>query len=365
MRSLAILALVIATHSFHPSPANAEPDVASLELAKLVPRHLLALTHSKKVQQELDLSAEQLSKLESFFAEIDGPWFRARILPAEKQQEVISDLEQRMHRWFSQNASALQHERLRQLEIQAQSARSLLRLDVARKLELTPAQQQKLVELARATFAAQDRLRKAQSRGEAVGELEAAFQDAAKAEQSSLKTLLRLEQLQVLGRLVGKPFDTQSLQRIYPMAPELISVEHWINSQPLTLQQLRGKVVLVHFYAFQCHNCHANFGIYQRWHQELSDQGVVVLGIQTPETQRERDPAAVKTAAAERDLNFPILVDLDSANWKAWGNTMWPTVYIVDKHGYVRHWWQGELNWKGATGDATIEKIVTQLLLED
>jgi hypothetical protein len=57
-------------------------------------------------------------------------------------------------------------------------------------------------------------------------------------------------------------------------------------------------------------------------------------------------------------------MDLKSENWKAWGNTMWPTVYVIDKKGYLRHWWQGELNWQGATGDQTIERIADDLLKE-
>mgnify|MGYP003467310104 FL=1 len=97
---------------------------------------------------------------------------------------------------------------------------------------------------------------------------------------------------------------------------------------------------------------------------QLREKGVEVIGIQTPETSQERDPAAVKSAAASRKLEFPILVDLESKNWGAWGNTMWPTVYVVDKNGYIRHWWQGELNWKGATADKTIENVVQKLLDE-
>ncbi len=111
-------------------------------------------------------------------------------------------------------------------------------------------------------------------------------------------------------------------------------------------------------------NCHANFEIYRRWHEQWREKGVVVVGIQTPETSQERDPAAVKSAAAERTLEFPIMVDVASKNWDAWGNTMWPTVYVVDKNGYLRQWWQGELNWKGATADKTIEQVVEQLLAE-
>ncbi len=154
------------------------------------------------------------------------------------------------------------------------------------------------------------------------------------------------------------------LKRIYPMAPEFAAGTEWFNSQPLTLESLRGKVVLVHFYAFQCHNCHANFAIYQRWHKQLKDKGVVVIGIQSPETSQERDPEAVRKAAADRGLEFPIIMDTEMKNWNAWANTMWPTVYVVDKRGYLRHWWQGELNWQGATGDQTIEQVVESALAE-
>jgi peroxiredoxin len=145
------------------------------------------------------------------------------------------------------------------------------------------------------------------------------------------------------------------------MAPELVPVQDWINSRPITLKSLRGKVVLLHFYAFECHNCHANFDHYRQWHKKYGGE-VVVLGIQTPETPTERQADAVKQAARERNLEFPILIDLDSANWKAWSNTMWPTVYVIDRDGYLRHLWQGELNWKGAAGDQTIEKLIDELI---
>src|SRR5690606_34428722 len=119
--------------------------------------------------------------------------------------------------------------------------------------------------------------------------------------------------------------------------------------------QLRGKVVVIHFYAFQCSNCHANFPIYRRWHQEWADKDVVLIGIQTPETQPEHELKAIRAAAKEKELKFPIVADLKADCWKSWGNTMWPTVWVVDKHGYLRVWWEGELNWQGATGDKTIE----------
>jgi hypothetical protein len=88
----------------------------------------------------------------------------------------------------------------------------------------------------------------------------------------------------------------------------------------------------------------------------------VVLGIQSPETDRERKPEAVITAAKEEGIDYPVQFDGDSATWKAWGNTMWPTVYVIDQQGYLRVWWQGELQWQGAKGDEVISKAVEKLL---
>ncbi len=127
---------------------------------------------------------------------------------------------------------------------------------------------------------------------------------------------------------------------------------------------VRGKVVLVHFYAFQCHNCQANFRTYNRWQKTLRDQGVELVGIQTPETEAERDAARVTEAAHQCEFGFPVMLDLDNQAWKAWGNSVWPTIYIVDQRGYVRTWWVGELYWQGARGDQSVEGWVRRLLAE-
>lgn len=342
-----------------------EPAAISPGYRSLVPQVLLPLLHAPEVQQELKLSDSQIMQLEQHFAKADGPWFRARILPAQEQSEAVAKLESLTHSWLSKHASPQQRQRLQQLEYQAQSVRSLLRTDVAAAIALTDNQQQQLAQLAQESDAAQKKLSAARTSGEAIEDLEAAATRAVENERSGLTEILKPEQLQAISKLIGELFDTGNLKRIYPMAPEFVPVEDWLNSEPLTMQALRGQVVLVHFYAFQCHNCHANFDVYQRWHQELADQGVILIGIQTPETSAERDPEAVRAAAQQRELKFPILIDLESKNWQAYGNTMWPTVYVIDQQGYIRHWWQGELRWKGITGDQTIETIVHQLLKKD
>lgn len=73
----------------------------------------------------------------------------------------------------------------------------------------------------------------------------------------------------------------------------------------------------------------------------------------------------MKQKVAEAEFAFPILIDNDHANWKAWGNTMWPTVYLIDKQGYVRYWWLGELNWQGAEGEKIFRGRIEELLAED
>jgi len=367
-----VLAVAIATTAHgleNPAlekPALGKPglEIADSQYDELIPRYLLGLVHAPEVHSELKLAPEQVTALETFFRELDAVWFPSRLLSADKQAASLRVLEEKVWDWFRDHTSVEQQKRLQQLEYYAQSGRMLLRDDVSKRIGLQATQLAKLAELARATDVAQQKLSRSQFGDPEIAATQATLTENVKAERAALAKFVRPEQRQKLSDLLGPAFDPTKLKRIYAMAPEFIEVKHWVNCEPLTIRELKGKVVIVQFYAFQCHNCHANFGIYQRWHKELSDKGVVVVGIQTPETSAEREPAAVKAAAAERRLDFPILVDLESKNWAAWGNTMWPTVYVVDKNGYIRHWWQGELNWQGATADKTIEDIVDGLLAE-
>ena len=334
------------------------------DTAKLLPQRLLQLVHTPEVQAELELSPSEQAAFEELLAKVDAVWLPSRNLPPDETRTKVAELENEVREWATANLSKGQARRLHQIECQAQGVRAMLREAMGKRLELTPEQLEGFLTRAQATEAVQEEVRQAQQSSAVTDELRNRLTEAVNAEQGALAEALTPEQHETLWTLLGEPFETSKLSRTYPLAPEIVPVADWINSEPLTLKSLRGKVVLVHFYAYQCHNCHANFAIYQRWHDELAEKGVVLLGIQTPETMSERDPQLVKAAAAERDLKFPILVDLDSKNWAAWGNTMWPTVYVVDKNGYIRAWWMGELNWQGATGDKTIEEMVEVALAE-
>ncbi len=221
-----------------------------------------------------------------------------------------------------------------------------------------------MIEFVRATESAQQKLEAAAKKKQPTQDLEKLVTEATNAEHVGCVDVLTAAQKRQVASIIGSPLDTTKLKRIYPMAPEFATGTEWFNSSPMTLASLRGQVVLVHFYAFQCHNCHANFAIYQKWHKQWKDKGVVVIGIQSPETKLESDASAVRQAAADRGLEFPIIMDSEMKNWNAWANTMWPTVYVVDKRGYLRHWWQGELNWQGATADKLIEQVVESALAE-
>ena len=77
----------------------------------------------------------------------------------------------------------------------------------------------------------------------------------------------------------------------------------------------------------------------------------MLIGIHTPETASERESANVRRKAEAEKFAFPVLIDGDKQNWNAWGNAMWPSVYLIDKRGYVRQFWPGELKWQGNDGE--------------
>lgn len=84
----------------------------------------------------------------------------------------------------------------------------------------------------------------------------------------------------------------------------------------------------------------------------------------TPELSSERGKRNVELDTKEQGLNFPVVIDDAEANWNAWGNSMWPSVYLIDKQGYVRYWWYGELKWKDGNGHKIMRQRVRELISE-
>jgi len=108
----------------------------------------------------------------------------------------------------------------------------------------------------------------------------------------------------------------------------------------------------------------ANYPVCLDWQERFRDRDAVILGIHTPETAAEQKSAAVTTKADRAGFEFPVPIDGTKANWNAWGNSMWPSVYLVDKRGYLRYFWRGELKWQGATGDQWMQERIEELLAE-
>jgi cytochrome c biogenesis protein CcdA/thiol-disulfide isomerase/thioredoxin len=139
-------------------------------------------------------------------------------------------------------------------------------------------------------------------------------------------------------------------------APEVTGITAWINSNPLTLASLRGKVVLVHFWTFACINCLHAQPYVKAWYDRYAAAGLVVLGIHTPELSFERDLANVRSAVASDEVTFPVAFDPAYATWNAYGNGAWPAFYFIDKAGRIRHVHGGEGDY------AASEQVIRELL---
>jgi thiol-disulfide isomerase/thioredoxin len=145
-------------------------------------------------------------------------------------------------------------------------------------------------------------------------------------------------------------------------APEFTGVTSWIGSKPLKLADQKGKVVIVHFWTNGCINCIHNYPHYRAWQDRYKDEkNLLIIGIHTPEFDNEKDVDRIKDRLAKNKLTFAVAVDNTGDNWKAWGNQFWPTIYLVDKSGRIRHRWEGEL---GAEGYKKVTGQIDELLRE-
>ena len=142
-----------------------------------------------------------------------------------------------------------------------------------------------------------------------------------------------------------------------PPAAELAGISAWINSEPLTLQQLRGKVVLIDFWTYTCINCIRTFPYLKLWHSRYADDGLVILGIHTPEFEFEKDFANVRQATVDNGIVWPVAQDNDFATWDAYNNRYWPAKYLIDRDGVVRYTHFGEGHY--AETEAQIRELLT------
>jgi thiol-disulfide isomerase/thioredoxin len=128
----------------------------------------------------------------------------------------------------------------------------------------------------------------------------------------------------------------------YGTAPDFTGISDWINSKPLALQQLRGKVVLVDFWTYSCINCLRTLPHLEAWDKRYRKAGLVIVGVHTPEFAFEHVPSNVREASRELGVRYPVAIDNDYHTWSAYQNDAWPAEYLIDKRGHVREIKKGE-----------------------
>ncbi|MGR9170675.1 cytochrome c biogenesis protein DipZ [Rhizobium sp. KDH_Rht_773_N] len=140
--------------------------------------------------------------------------------------------------------------------------------------------------------------------------------------------------------------------------PPLDGAVQWLNSAPLTAEQLKGKVVLVDFWTYSCINCLRAIPYVKAWAEKYKDQGLVVIGVHSPEFAFEKNVANVKKAISDLGITYPVAVDNDYAIWRAFDNEYWPAHYFIDAKGQIRHHHFGEGDYDQS------ERVIQQLLAE-
>jgi len=141
-------------------------------------------------------------------------------------------------------------------------------------------------------------------------------------------------------------------------APSLSGILGWINSNPLSEADLRGKVVLVDFWTYSCINCIRTLPHLNEWHKKYKDNGLVILGVHSPEFDFEKKMENVAGAVEKYDITYPVALDSNHETWKAFNNQYWPAHYLIDIQGNIRYHSFGEGHY------AETEAAIQQLLLE-
>lgn len=140
--------------------------------------------------------------------------------------------------------------------------------------------------------------------------------------------------------------------------PDLAGAVAWLNSPPLNREELKGKVVLIDFWTYSCINCLRSIPYVEAWAEKYKGDGLVVIGVHTPEFAFEKDRANVTKAVHELKITYPVAIDSDYAIWKAFNNEYWPAHYFIDREGRIRHHHFGEGEYEES------EQVIRELLKE-
>jgi thiol-disulfide isomerase/thioredoxin len=160
----------------------------------------------------------------------------------------------------------------------------------------------------------------------------------------------------------GKRVANLAADRLIPSdkataAPEFAKA-NWINSDPLTLDKLRGRVVVVEFWTFGCYNCRNTLPTVEEWDAKYRERGLTVVGVHTPETDSEYSLDNVRKEVPALGIKYPVVTDNDYQTWKAYGVEAWPTIIVLDKQGRIRWLHVGEGRYEET------ERVIKTLLGE-
>jgi thiol-disulfide isomerase/thioredoxin len=150
----------------------------------------------------------------------------------------------------------------------------------------------------------------------------------------------------------------RAVRAIVGMAAPEMTGSVWINSEPISPAELRGKVGLVEFWTFGCRNCRNVEPWIKKWHEKFSEQGLVVVGVHSPEFAYEKDIDAVKRYVRQNRIPYAVAVDNDFSIWNRYANHYWPAIYLIDKRGIIRY------DRFGEGGYAETEQTIRRLLAE-
>ncbi|MCA9498605.1 MAG: redoxin domain-containing protein [Nitrospirales bacterium] len=151
-------------------------------------------------------------------------------------------------------------------------------------------------------------------------------------------------------------FSLPSFGKTAP-APDIISPV-WINSEPLKMEGLRGKVVMVEFWTFGCWNCRNIEPYVKEWHEKYAKHGLVVIAVHSPEFKYEYDVEKVKDYIREHRIPYAVPIDNEFRNWRQYRNRYWPTLYLIDKQGNIQYTHIGEGKYQET--EHTIERLLTE-----
>ena len=147
-------------------------------------------------------------------------------------------------------------------------------------------------------------------------------------------------------------------------APDFIAGGQWLNSPPLHVSQLRGKVVIVNLWVYSCINCHLSLPTLQNWYGKYKAAGLEIVGVHTPEFASDRPLANVAAALKEDGVNWPVMQDNAQATWNAYQSQGWPSFYLIDRHGVIRAVHVGEISSRFPQDIPGLEATIKKLLAE-